>query len=403
MNCDVLTEVPPSERPPSGARVLPKAVRVVHMTTVHPALDGRIFHKECRSLARAGFSVTIIGPHGGDSVVEQVRIKPIQEEQARALRMTRGVWRVFREAMRLDADIYHFHDPELIPVGLLLRANGKNVIYDIHEDVPKDILSKPYLPLWSRSLISWVAKKIEVHACSRLTALVAVTPAIADRFRPLNRRTIVVHNFPYPQEVAPSSNGSVCWEARRMSVAYVGGITAQRGIREMVEAMALLPPSLTATLELAGNDLPVDVDPENLRNHPGWARVEHHGFIERSEMFQLLHNVRAGLVLFLPEPNHLEALPQKIFECMGAALPLVASDFPLWRRIVEAARCGILVNPRDPKAIADAIEYVLTHPAEAEEMGKRGQAAVLKQYNWETESKKLVNLYFTLVKSQCVA
>lgn len=380
-----------------------RKLKIVHMTTVHPALDGRIFYKECRSLARAGFDVTIIGPHVGDGIADEVRIKSIPGDQVRIVRMTRAVWRALREALRQQADVYHFHDPELIPAGLLLRAAGKNVIYDIHEDLPKDILSKHYLPRWSRYFISWMARAVELTACSRFTALVAVTPSIAQRFSPLNTRTIVVHNYPYPEDVSLVQPTSVPWETRRPSVAYVGGITLHRGIREMVEAMALLPQSLPVTLELAGNEIPQNASPEQLRRHPGWARVQHHGFMDRMSMFRLLNSVRAGLVIFHPEPNHLEALPQKIFECMGAGLPLIASDFPLWRHIIGDAGCGILVNPLDPKSIADAIQYVLEHPAQAKEMGRRGQEAVAKHYNWTTEAQKLVNLYSGLIKTPCVA
>lgn len=376
--------------------------KVVHMTTVHSALDPRIFHKECCSLQRAGFQVTIIGPNSADMVADRVQIKAISRDESRAARMTRTVWRVYQEALRQRADVYHFHDPELIPVGLLLRASGKKVIYDIHEDLPKDILSKFYLPLWSRRVIAWMAEKVEGAACGHFSALVVVTPSIAERFRTLNDRTVIVHNYPYPKEIVYALE-SAPWETRRHSVAYVGGITAQRAIREMVHAMALLPASLDATLELAGNQIPDDAHPAKIYNHPGWARVQHHGFLDQPSTFRLLHSVRAGLVLFHPEPNHLEAMPQKIFEYMGAALPLIASDFPLWRRILGSTGCGIFVDPLDPQAIADAIEYVLTHPREAEEMGRRGQAAVLHHYNWDSEAEKLVNLYSGLVQPTCVA
>jgi glycosyltransferase involved in cell wall biosynthesis len=379
-----------------------KLAKVVHMTSVHSALDPRIFHKECRSLARAGFQVTIIGPHTRDAIADQVQIRSVPRDHSRLARMTRTVWRIYKEALRQSADVYHFHDPELIPVGLLLRARGKKVIYDIHEDMPKDVLSKFYLPAWSRRAIAWTAAQIEGAACGHFSALVAVTPSIAERFRTLNHRTVIVYNYPYPNEIVFAQKSSE-WETRRQSVAYVGGITAQRAIREMVSAMALLPESLNATLELAGNEVPEGIRPEELYQHPGWARVKHHGFLDQPSTFRLLHKVRAGLVLFHPEPNHLEAMPQKIFEYMGAGLPIIASDFPLWRRLLGDTGCGILVDPMDPRAIAQAIQYVLTHPGEAEQMGRRGQAAVLEHYNWDTQAEKLVNLYSALTEPVCVA
>ena len=370
--------------------------KVVHMTSVHVPFDPRIFHKECCSLAGAGFDVTVIGTDWQEGERDCVQIKSIQGDSSRLGRMTRTVWRIFKEARKQRADIYHFHDPELIPIGLLLRAGGKDVIYDIHEDNPKEILSKRYLPGWSRAAVSWVIARLENVASGRFSALVVVTPSIAKRFRKLNRRTIIVHNYPYVRELLQEGN-AVPWDSRRESVAYVGGLTLQRAVREMVHAMALLPDSLPATLEFAGPEIKGDANFAELRRHPGWRRVQHHGFIDQKNTFQILQKVRAGLVLYHPEPNQIESMPQKIFEYMGAGIPVIASDFPLWRRIIGGAGCGFFVDPLKPGEIAKAIEYVLTHPREAEEMGRRGQAAVLKQFNWDSEAEKLVQLYWALV------
>jgi len=365
------------------------------MTSVHTPLDPRIFHKECRSLARAGFAVTVIGANWQEGEKDCVQIRFIQRDSSRLVRMTRTVSQIYKEARKQDADIYHFHDPELIPVGLLLRARGKNVIYDIHEDMGKEILSKHYLPKWSRGLLSRIIAGIEDIASGRFSALVAATPSIAKRFRRLNSRTIVVHNYPYIREVINASS-TTPWESRRQSVAYIGGLSLHRAIREMVEAMALLPDSLPAMLELAGPENKEDTNLAELHKHPGWPRVQNHGFIDQRRTFQILQNVRAGLVLYHPEPNQVESLPQKIFEYMGAGIPVIASDFPLWRKIIGDAGCGFFVNPMKPAEIAKTIEHVLTHPQESEEMGRRGQAAVMKHFDWATEAEKLVHLYSTL-------
>lgn len=370
-------------------------LKVVHLTSVHTPLDPRIFHKECRSLAKAGFDVTVIGRNWKDGEKDNVRIKSVAGNGSRFNRMTRTVWQMYQEARKLRADVYHFHDPELIPVGLLLRAGGKDVIYDIHEDLPKELLSKVYIPKWSRGAVSWFFSVIENTASGQFSALVTVTPSIAERFQKLNKKTIIVYNYPYVRELI-RENAGIPWEERRQSVAYVGGLTLQRAIREMIQAMALLPESLEATLEMAGPEIKGDAKFDELQRTAGWARVKYHGFIDQPSTFRILQNVRAGLVLYYPEPNQVESLPQKIFEYMGAGLPIIASDFPFWRRIIGDAGCGIFVNPQKPEEIAKAIEFLLTHPKEAEEMGRRGQAAVLKQFNWDTEAEKLVQLYSTL-------
>lgn len=379
----------------SGSR---RVVRVVHLTSVHAAMDIRIFYKECRSLARAGMQVTLLTPNGQDEVAEDVQIKTVPRARGRLSRVTRTVWSMYREAVRQDADLYHFHDPELIPVGLLLRARGKRVIYDVHEDVPKDILSKHYLPEWSRRMVSWAAREIENATCKRFSALVVVTPAIKKRFQSLHNRTVMIRNFPIPEEIAVGAEAP--WDSREMAVAYVGGITGLRGIREMVQAMALLPESLPATLKIAGSSFYED-NLDDLPELNGWNRTHHLGYLDRSGIANLFGTVRAGLVLFHPAPNHMEAMPMKLFEYMAAGIPIIASDFPAWRELVGGVGCGILVDPLRPQAIAEAITYVLRHPAEAEEMGCRGQMAVRETYNWDSQAQELIRLYCELLELSC--
>jgi len=378
--------------PDSAKRPMP--LRIVHLTSVHSALDHRIFKKECRSLAKAGFDVTVVGPHPQDAVEELVQIKSVKRHRSKLARMTRTVWSVLREAEKQDADIYHFHDPELIPVGLILRNRGKNVIYDAHEDFPRDILIKAYLPGWSRRLLSQLASWGEDFACKRFSGIVSVTPGIAERIQQVNPRTITVCNYPYPEELL--GEDAPAWKSRKPAVAYVGTITPERGIVEMVRAMGYLSNSLAATLEIAGDKIP-----EEVKTSPGWSRVRFHGALDQPSAYHMLRNSQVGLVCIHPLPTFLECMPVKMFEYMGAGLPVIASDFPLWRKMLDGLDCAIYVDPLDPKGIAQAIEYLLRNPVKAEEMGRCGQEAVAQQFNWNTQARKLIDLYCSVASAPC--
>jgi glycosyltransferase involved in cell wall biosynthesis len=355
---------------------------------VHPPFDIRIFHKECRTLAAAGYDVVFVVPHEHDEVVNDVRVRAVSKPRGRLDRPRKIIWEVLRAAIAEDADLYHFHDPELVLVGLLLKARGKKVIYDVHENAPEDILTKAYLPKPLRHLLSRVVAVIEGIGAQAFDGIVPVTAHIAKRF-PVEK-TMVIQNFPILSELAEAAKRP--YQERANAALYVGIISAERGVLEMVRAMPLVNPKHGCRLHLVGNFVPLTLEAQ-AREESDWAQTEFHGHQPRDRVASLLADSRIGLVLFHPGPNHTDAQPNKLFEYMAAGVPLVASDFPRWRELIEPFDCGLLVDPLDPSAIAKAIEWLLEHPQVAEEMGKRGQRAAEEVYNWEREGQKLVNFY----------
>jgi glycosyltransferase involved in cell wall biosynthesis len=377
-----------------------KAHTITHLTTVHPPFDVRIFHKECKSIARAGYDVTLIACHDRDETVDGVRLKGIPKRSGRLSRITRGVWTVFREARRTDSELYHFHDPELIPVGLLMRLKGKKVVYDVHEDVRADMAAKYYIPQPLRRLLTWLVSVIEAGAVRHFSAVVPATIPIGHHFESRTYHTVVVSNYPLVDELHPVIRTP--WAQRSPSIAYIGILAKDRCASEMVQAMGFLPESLKATLKLAGIFSPQDLRDELAENN-GWDRTQFLGILGRVQVRELLAEVRAGLTILKPTPGFLESAPIKLFEYMSAGIPVIASNFPGFRKIVEEAGCGIVVDPLDPRSIARAIEYIFHHPEEAEQMGLRGREAVKNFYNWPSEERKLLNLYRKLLDPPCVA
>ena len=372
-------------------------IHICQITSVHSATDVRIFTKECRSLAEAGYNVSLISPGAAYENKDGIRIIGTSPSKGgRLVRMTVTVRRVFLAALKEKAHVYHFHDPELIPIGLFLRILGKKVIYDVHEDYPLDILSRYWLPFWMKSLTSWFFKRFENFSARYFNCVVSATPAIAKRFEPINNNTVTVQNFPRLNELCTPGK-EILWQDRSDTVIFTGGFDISRGIKETVEAIELVQGKLKAKLILAGRFSPKSLQ-HDIQKLPGWKRVEYSGFVSRKKLAELLRVVKAGLDFRHPEPQYQVAYPIKIFEYMSVGIPVIIADFPLWRKIVEGAGCGLLVNPLDPQAIAKSIIYILENPEAAEEMGKRGKKAVEEIYNWPSEETKLLRAYKNLLE-----
>jgi glycosyltransferase involved in cell wall biosynthesis len=331
----------------------------------------------------------VVADGRGDDVCDGVIIFDVGYFVGRLNRMFQTTRHVFHKAVELDADIYHLHDPELLPTGLKLKRLGKKVIFDSHEDVPKQLLGKPYLYPWLLRILSWGFTHFERYACMRLDAIVVATPWIKGKFLKINPCTIDINNFPMLEELASADDE----REERTKVCYVGGIEAIRGAREIVRALESVQSG--ARLELAGKFSDPTLRAE-VQQYKGWSRIDERGFVDRIGVRDLLGRSFAGLVTFLPVPNHIDAQPNKMFEYMSAGVPVIASNFPLWREIVEENACGICIDPSQPHEIAAAIDFLAKNPNQVKIMGENGRRAVLDRYNWAKEEKKLLNLYMSL-------
>lgn len=361
-------------------------MKICHLTSAHPRFDTRIFVKQCISLAKKYESYLVIADGKGDDKIQNVNIIDVGIFLGRKNRILNATQAVYSTALELNADIYHLHDPELIPIGLKLKKNGKKVIFDAHEDLPNQIMSKHYLNKFSKKLLSFLVSKYESYACSKLDGIVAATPFIRDKFLKINKNSVDINNYPKLEEFSSIPKDIL----KENQVCYIGGLADVRGIVEMVKAINLT--QSTAKLTIAGNFADKNLE-QSVMAMEGWNKVNFLGYVGRDEIRNTLASSIAGLVVLHPTRSYLDSLPVKMFEYMCAGIPVIASDFPLWREIVDGAKCGLCVDPLDPLDIAASINYIHDHPVEAQQMGQNGHKAVLEKYNWNIEEAKLFNFY----------
>lgn len=348
---------------------------IAHLTTGHDAFDTRVFHKQCKSLASFGYNVTLVVPHDKDVLADGVQLKAITVTENRLNRLILSPWRVYKVALSLDADLYHLHDPNLLPVGLALKRRGKIVFFDSHEDYPADIMSKDWIPFWIRKYVSTIYAKYEKYAFKKFDAIITVHENIYDRILKYQPNTFIVKNYP------DENSTSEVVEKRLKKFVWLGVFSPNRGSFMLDAAVKMLD---KARLDIIGTVINFSASSE---------KIQELGFMSYREAMRIASHYLAGIVTILPEPQFVESLPIKLFEYMGMGLPIIASDFPKWRTIIDDAGCGILVDPKSPQEIAKAMQWMLDNQQEAFEMGMRGRAAVLQKYNWASEERILFSVY----------
>lgn len=351
--------------PPTGQRLDGRAV--VHLTSVHRPRDVRIFHKEAGAGAQAGATAGVMG---------------LRTPAARADRLWAG-WRLVRAAARRDADIYHVHDPELLPAALwLARRTGRPVVYDVHEYLGETVRTKRWLPRAVRLPMAFIAERAERAAALRLAGVVGVNEDLAARFAHRGQQTVSVTNAPWASAypVPPPATEPV--------VLYTGGLGPQRGLPVMKEAF----PQVThpgARLILAGpgdaGDLPDGVE---------WV-----GVVDHSEVAGLLARAAVAWIPLQVHGNYARAVPTKLVEAMASARPVVASDFGRMAHMVRTYECGLLVTPDDPTAHAAAIDRLLGDPELAARLGANGRRAFEEGWAFERQADRLTDFYARVLKA----
>jgi glycosyltransferase involved in cell wall biosynthesis len=358
------------------------------MSTVHRADDTRVFWKECKGLADSGYQVILIARAESDHTSNGVRIIALRTYSRRLVRMTLGVLTALFTALRLRADLYHAHDPELIPALLVLRVCGKTVVYDAHEALSAQVKSKAYLPVGTRRAAYLLTRGLEKIVGVGANRIVAASQRYGQVFPPA--KVTVVGNYPNLPHFSPPDGGFEFAIPARFG--YVGGITSIRGIRELVDAMDLVNRTDPAVLRLAG-----PFESEQLRSEvatrPGWRHAQYVGSVPMTEVAGQLEGCLAGIATYLPTPHNVIGSPNKVFEYLAMGLPVILSDFPAWHDMLAGVDCALFVDPADPHAIAAAMRRLIRDRALARRLGENGRQAALREFNWQTQLSSLRDAY----------
>jgi glycosyltransferase involved in cell wall biosynthesis len=366
------------------------------MTSAHPPFDTRIFQKECKSLCKAGYDVVLVAPHNRDEIVDGILIRAVPKPGGRIERLTRTAWLVYKAAVKEDADLYHIQNEiELLFWGQLLRIKGSKVVYDMHESLLKSIPTKSWIEPLFRPLVAFVCKFLERILLHKIPVIYAEKSYLKD-YQWVNKQSTVL-NMPLTSQLMQFNETKYSTP----TLGYIGGVTPERGSIITLEALNILKEKgyfvdwdcIGPVDETHRKELSEMIDRHELKG------VRIRGYLLPAAGWRIIARCHIGLALLQPIPNYYDSYPTKMFEYMAMGLPVIVSDFPLYRSIVEKENCGICVDPDSPEEIADAVQRLLDNPEQAKEMGMRGRAVTQKKHNWENEQGKLLEFYLSLLET----
>ena len=363
------------------------AIKVCHVTSMHRPFDTRIFVKECGSLKKK-YEVYLVASNIESQVKDGIHIVGVKMPEG-GLKKKLTTKPIIKAAVEVDADLYHFHDPELMKAGLKLKKKGKKVIFDYHENFAEFLLTKDWIPRLLRRPASFVFTKMEKRLLSKYDALVSVTPFIVDRLKTY-KKTYQITNYPISIDIPDQRQ----WGK---FVSFVGGIVPQWMHHNIVDSLN----NTSARYMLAGSFAPESYK-EQLQSQDGWKLVDYYGRINYSDIFPFLQKSSAGLAIRTyndPNVGYKKGSlgVNKFFEYMMAGIPIIASDCEVWREIIDKYECGIIVDPDNVDSIAGAINYLMENPEEAKKLGDNGHKAAKEQFNWATQEAILFEMYSSVL------
>ncbi len=367
-------------------------IKVCHVTSAHKRYDVRIFEKECTSLSKSGYDVyLVVNDDKEDETINGVHIVSTGfMPRNRKERIVDSMSRIVEKAKSIDADIYHFHDPELMRIFSKIKNGKCKMVFDAHEDTQKQIMDKEWIPLILRKLVSSMYGSYQKKKMRKYDALITVTPQIAEKLKEYNPNVSIVTNYP----IISQRKDAKILEHNDKYVFFAGGISEQWCHETIINAINNLN---GIRYKLAGSS---DENYfEKLKQCKGWEKVDFLGKIKHSEVEEIYTEAIAGMAV--NECTQIKGEGTlgntKLFEIMAASVPVVCTDYRLWKEIIETNKCGICVESNNQEQIADAINYLANNPEIAKNMGANGRKAVEETYNWATQEKELLDLYDNII------
>lgn len=376
--------------------------KICMISTNHLPFDSRIFHKEAKSLSKAGYEVKVVTRAKSTFKEEVDNIKVVGIGQKVEMKSYMSLLRrLLKEALVFDADVYHFHEPESLFISMYLKLfKNKKVVYDVHEYY-WDII--PSMSLQRKLFFTSLLYFFEPLFCRYFDAIITADDGIAQRYKKFNSNVHPIFNFPSLDVFNICNYKKSETKYGDDVIVYVGGMSEERGVFNLVKAIHKVTNNCPSVkLLLVGNFESTNFKnkcSEYIHSNNLEENVDILGFVPHNEIPKYIDAAKIGTVLLYPTIRFNKTpYPIKLFEYMICGKAVLASNLPAMGSIIKKSGCGVVVNPLDIDEIADKIMLLLDSPNELKKMGENGKNAVKEKYNWEVMGDRLIEIYRRILK-----
>ena len=371
-------------------------MKICILTTIHSPFDTRLFSKEAKSLSKKN-DVDIIAP--SDEVINEnvdgVNIITIPKIKSKLFHVF-TIWRLLNAALRDDYDVFQCDGPGSLFVGVILKIiKRKKIIYDVRDYYPSLIAENDLFPSILKPFIRFISAILERILCMFVDSILVVDEIMYLQYKKYNHNVAIISNYPKFDMFHFEKHSGII--KKEKVIIYIGGLIKDKSIFECIQAIEKSKTNIpNIKIRFIGkfsdnkykNDVELYIQQHSLRQN-----VDFLGWIPHEDTIEYLSMADIGIVILQSIPRYIIAVSVKLFEYMASGIPVIASNFPETRKIIEKWNCGILVDPTNIQEISDAILWLLEHPEEAKQMGENGRRAVEETYNWENMEKRLFEVY----------
>ena len=363
--------------------------KVCVITTAHPAGDNRIFHREVKSLSKM-YKVIYITTSGDLKNLGTIELRYI-EGWSNHFQRFMGNFKAFMVAQKSKADIFHFHDPEFVPFGIILKIlKKKPVIYDIHEDYPAAVMGREWIPRYLRKMISVFVVIGEKLTLRHLTQLIAASNSIFKRYSKINKKITLIDNFPSDEII-----NKFFKTEKSKNIVCLGDLNEIRGAKILIPAVIDFIRDRQIDFYLIG-----DIRPESLKNdllggldNETMSKIKITGHKDYEEAIRITSKMGVGVLSYMNIPNHLNTSPNKLYEYMGLGLAIIFTDLPNYKSYLQDEMVGISYKDNSCEDLLRALRDIYDGDIPLSKMQENGRKLFLEKYNWRVEEKKLLELY----------